>query len=240
MRNMRKRFNLYSSESFSLSLSLDFFSPPSLIQEEYLNSRSRVISRIHDIWMLRAQQQQLRSTPLGEGSHPTFGQIESPPGLSLRTHPTSGSPTTPVVTTANDWLSASLTYIRLSQVLPRFLSRAVSPVVRTSFSFPARRFIRRHAPAARPRLSPERVLPVLIVFVSPSRAEKLCSPETDREIAGRDLQIRGDAPAVIARRDNGVWKNHPGGGDDLGICTGIPLPEGICRFRLFRIPVWVL
>lgn len=84
-----------------------------------------------------AQQQQLRSTPLGEGFHPTFGQIQSPPGLSLRTHPTSGSPTTPVVTTANDWLSASLAYIRLSQVLPRFLSRAVSPVVRPSFSFPA-------------------------------------------------------------------------------------------------------
>lgn len=152
--------------------------------------------------MLRAQQQQLRSTPLGEGFHPTFGQIQSPPGLSLRTHPTSGSPTTPVVTTANDWLSASLTYIRLSQVLPRFLSRAVSPVVRSSFSFPAQRFICRHAPIARPRLSSERVLPAFIVFVSPSRAENCAHQRPIAIIAGWDLQI-GGCPAVTARRDNG-------------------------------------
>lgn len=37
--------------------------------------------------MLRAQRQQLRSTPLGEGFHPTFGQIQSPPGISLVAHP---------------------------------------------------------------------------------------------------------------------------------------------------------
>lgn len=152
--------------------------------------------------MLHAQRQQLRSTPLGEGFHPTFGQIQSPPGLSLRTHPTLGSPTTPVVTTANDWLSASLTYIRLSQVLPRFLSRAVSPVVRSSFSFPAQRFICRHALTARPRLSPEPRSSRFRCFCLPhlSRAENCVlqgsitkdrgTGSSNREMPGSDREER--------------------------------------------------
>lgn len=82
--------------------------------------------------MLHAVRTEADSSRL-EGFHPTFGSIRSPlpSTLSLRTHPTLSSPTTPVVTTANVWLSASLMYIRLSQVLPRFLSRAVSPVACT-------------------------------------------------------------------------------------------------------------
>lgn len=56
---------------------------------------------------------QLRSTPLGEGFHPTFNPI-SPHLLSLITHPTRASVLRQHLSLPRRmiWLSASLTYIR--------------------------------------------------------------------------------------------------------------------------------
>lgn len=88
-------------------------------------------SHIKDPWYIDAARKNWGRLLSAKVFTPLSVRYGPPPTHALVPTPPLSSPTTPVVTTANVWLSASLMYIRLSQVLQRFLSRAVSPVACT-------------------------------------------------------------------------------------------------------------